>query len=89
MGLEPTTSCLHGKGTTTRAKGEPEVVGAAEVVLILWKSTATCICSAPKQARTDSTDGRVRSTQMLVIHQWAGPSVIAELAPDSTPDRAE
>ena len=24
-----------------------------------------------------------------VIHQWAGPSVIAELAPDSTPDRAE
>ena len=27
MGLEPTTSCLHGKGTTTRAKGEPEVVG--------------------------------------------------------------
>ena len=34
-------------------------------------------------------DGRVRSTQTLVIHQWAGPSVIAELAPDSTPDRAE
>ena len=27
MGLEPTTSCLHDKGTTTRAKGEPEVVG--------------------------------------------------------------
>ena len=27
MGLEPTTSCLHGKGTTTRAKGELEVVG--------------------------------------------------------------
>ena len=23
------------------------------------------------------------STQMLVIHQWAGPSVIAHLAPDS------
>ena len=37
------------KGTTTCAKGEPEVV------LILWKSTA----SAPKRARTDSTDGRV------------------------------
>ena len=33
--------------------------------------------------------GRVRSTQTLVIHQWAGPSVIAKLAPDSTPDRAE
>ena len=27
VGLEPTTSCLHDKGTTTRAKGEPEVVG--------------------------------------------------------------
>ena len=34
-------------------------------------------------------NGRVRSTQTLVIHQWAGPSVIAKLAPDSTPDRAE
>ena len=33
--------------------------------------------------------GRVRSIQTLVIHQWAGPSVIAKLAPDSTPDRAE
>ena len=29
------------------------------------------------------------STQTLVIHQWAGPSVVAQLAPDSTPDRAE
>ena len=28
-------------------------------------------------------------TQTLVIHQWAGPSVIAHLAPDSTPDRAD
>ena len=36
-----------------------------------------------------SEDGRVRSTQTLVINQWAGPSVIAKLAPDSTPDRAE
>ena len=27
MGLEPTTSCLQDKGTTTCAKGEPEVVG--------------------------------------------------------------
>ena len=27
MGLEPTTSSLHDKGTTTRAKVEPEVVG--------------------------------------------------------------
>ena len=35
------------------------------------------LCSVPKRARTDSTDGRVRSTQTLVIHQWAGPSVIA------------
>ena len=36
-----------------------------------------------------STNGRVRSTQTLVIHQWARPSVIAKLAPDSMPDRAE
>ena len=28
------------------------------------------------------------STQTLVIHQWAGPSVIAHLARDSTLDRA-
>ena len=35
------------------------------------------------------SNGRVRSTQTLVIHQWAGLSVIAKLAPDSTPDRAE
>ena len=33
--------------------------------------------------------GEYASTQTLVIHQWAGPSVIAQLAPDSTPDRAE
>ena len=33
--------------------------------------------------------GEYVSTQTLVIHQWAGPSVIAQLAPDSTPDRAE
>ena len=26
------------------------------------------------------------STQMLVINHWAGPSVIAHLAPDSMPD---
>ena len=26
VGLEPTTSCLHGQGAT-RAKGEPKVVG--------------------------------------------------------------
>ena len=31
MGLEPTTSCLHDKGTTTHAKGEPEVVGRGVV----------------------------------------------------------
>ena len=29
------------------------------------------------------------SAQTLVIHQWVGPSVVAQLAPDSTPDRAE
>ena len=29
------------------------------------------------------------STQMLIIRHWAGPSVIAHLASDSTPDRAE
>ena len=33
--------------------------------------------------------GEYISTQTLVIHHWAGPSVIAHLAPDSTPDRAE
>ena len=33
--------------------------------------------------------GEYVSTQTLVIHHWAGPSVIAHLAPDSTPDRAE
>ena len=33
--------------------------------------------------------GEYVSTQTLVIHQWAGPAVIAHLAPDSTPDRAE
>ena len=32
--------------------------------------------------------GEYVSTQTLVIHQWAGPSVVAQLAPDSTPDRA-
>ena len=30
--------------------------------------------------------GEYVSTQTLVIHQWAGPSVVAQLAPDSTPD---
>ena len=33
--------------------------------------------------------GEYVSTQTLVIHHWVGPSVIAHLAPDSTPDRAE
>ena len=33
--------------------------------------------------------GEYVSTQTLVIHQWVGPSVIVQLAPDSTPDRAE
>ena len=33
--------------------------------------------------------GEYVSTQTLVINHWAGPSVIAHLAPDSTPDRAE
>ena len=28
VGLEPTTSCLHDKGTTTRAKGETEATRA-------------------------------------------------------------
>ena len=28
--------------------------------------------------------GEYVSTQMLIIHQWAGPSVIAQLAPDSS-----
>ena len=29
------------------------------------------------------------STQILVNPHWAGPSVIVDLAPDSTPDKAE
>ena len=33
--------------------------------------------------------GEYVSTQTLVIHQWAGPSVVAQHAPNSTPDRAE
>ena len=33
--------------------------------------------------------GEYVSTQTLVIHQWAEPSVALQLAPDSTPDRAE
>ena len=33
--------------------------------------------------------GEYVSTQTLVDHQWAGPSVIAHLAPDSMPDKAE
>ena len=33
--------------------------------------------------------GEYVSTQTLVIHHWAGPSVIAHLAPNSTPDRTE
>ena len=32
--------------------------------------------------------GEYVSTQTLVIHRWAGPSVVAQLAPDSTPDKA-
>ena len=38
---------------------------------------------------TGSQMGEYVSTQTLVIHQWAGPSVVAQLAPDSMPDRAE
>ena len=29
------------------------------------------------------------STQTLVNPHWAGPSVIVDLAPDSTPDKAK
>ena len=45
--------------------------------------------AAARSREATGPDGRVRSTQTLVIHQWAGPSVIAKLPPDSTPDRAE
>ena len=30
--------------------------------------------------------GEYLSTQTLVIHQWVGPPVVAQLAPDSMPD---
>ena len=33
--------------------------------------------------------GEYVSTQTLVIHQWEGPSVVAQLAPDSTPELNE
>ena len=33
--------------------------------------------------------GEYVSTQTLVIHQWAGPSVVAQLAPDSTSELNE
>ena len=33
--------------------------------------------------------GEYVSTLMLVDPHWAGPSVVAYLAPDSTPDKAE
>ena len=33
--------------------------------------------------------GEYVSTQTLVIHQWAGPSVVAQHAPDSTPELNE
>ena len=32
--------------------------------------------------------GQYVSTQTLVDPHWAGPSVVAHLAPDSTPDKA-
>ena len=38
---------------------------------------------------SDCQMGEYVSTQTLLIHPWAGPSVIAHLTPDSTPDRAD
>ena len=57
--------------------------------------TCTCTCTRTQEAAykhvivTKAQMGEYVSTQTLVIHQWAGPSVVAQLAPDSTPDRAE
>ena len=74
------------KGTTTCAKGEPEVVGRGSGSYPVEVHCYAAFLSGRGQI---VQYGRVRSTQTLVIHQWAGPSVIAKLAPDSTPDRAE
>ena len=61
---------------------------------IFYRSTFTTILPklSPHFAKSSAHLAKMReyaSTQTLVIHQWAGPSVVAQLAPDSTPDRAE
>ena len=53
-----------------------------------------CMCNRHSVYTLDSETGckthvRYRWESTLVIHQWAGPSVVAQLTPDSTPDRAE
>ena len=64
---------------------------SGEVVSVLGELAELQAASVPCASHDSRVVeyGRVRSTQTLVIHQWAGPSVIAKLAPDSTPDRAE
>ena len=58
----------------------------------LAKSSAHLAKASAHLAKVSAHVAKMReyaSTQTLVIHQWAGPSVVAQLAPDSTPDRAE
>ena len=65
------------KGTTTCAKGEPEVVGRGSGSYPVEVHCYAAFLSGRGQI---VQYGRVRSTQTLVIHQWAGPSVIAKLS---------
>ena len=57
MELEPTTSCLHDKDTTTRVKGEPEVVGRGSGSYPVEEHWLAALLSGRGQIRTD---GRVR-----------------------------
>ena len=53
MGLEPTTSCLHEKFTTSSAKREPEVVGRGS-------GSYPVLAALLSRRGQISTDGRVR-----------------------------
>ena len=59
------------------------------VYACLFARVSVCVPSCVRSFGRAGLLGEYASTQTLVIHQWAGPSVIAQLAPDSTPDRAE
>ena len=57
MGLEPTTSCLHGqRHSTTCAKGEPEVVGRGSGSYPCGRALLVLLSGRERI----STDGRVR-----------------------------